>query len=63
MPTATLSGLVDDQDILQGERVIDMDNVIAMLDVETSQFMTMLMRVARGTAESTKSEWLKFGSL
>ena len=23
MPTAVLSGLVDDQDILQGERVID----------------------------------------
>lgn len=25
MPISTLSGLVDDQDILQNERVIDMD--------------------------------------
>jgi len=59
MPIATLAGLVDDQDILQGERVIDMDPVIAMLDPDTSQFMTMLMRVARKPAESTKAEWLE----
>jgi len=59
MPVATLAGLVDDQDILQGERVIDMDPVIAMLDPDTSQFMTMLMRVARKPAESTKAEWLE----
>jgi hypothetical protein len=59
MPQAVLSGLVDDQDILQGERVIDMDPVIAMLDPDTSQFVTMLMRVARTAAESTKVEWLE----
>jgi hypothetical protein len=52
-PSRQPPGLVDDQDILQNERVIDMDPVIAMLDPDTSQFMTMLMRVARG-AESTK---------
>lgn len=59
MAIPTLSGLIDDQDILQNERVIDMDPVIAMLDPDTSQFMTMLMRVARTAAESTKAEWLE----
>lgn len=59
MPIATNSGLVDDQDILQGERVIDMDDTISMLDPDTSQFVTMLMRVARVPAESTKVEWLE----
>jgi len=36
-----------------------MDPVIAMLDPDTSQFTTMLMRVARKAAESTKVEWLE----
>lgn len=55
----TLSGLVDDQDILQNERVIDMDPVISVLDPDVSQFATMLMRVARRPAESTKVEWIE----
>lgn len=59
MAVATLGGLVDDQDILQNERVVDMDPVIAMLDPDTSQFLTMLMRIARSAAESTKAEWLE----
>lgn len=58
MATA-LTGLVDDQDILANERVIDMDPVIATLDPDSSQFTTMLMRVARSDAESTKVEWLE----
>jgi hypothetical protein len=57
--TPTLSGLVDDSDILANERVIDMDEAIAMLDPDASQFTTMLMRVARSDAFSTKSEWLE----
>ncbi len=59
MPIPVLAGLVDDQDILQGERQIDMDPTIKMLDPDTSQFTTMLMRVARKPAESTKVEWLE----
>src|SRR5262245_57045169 len=59
MPVPVVSGLEDDQDILQNERVIDMDNTIAMLDPDTSQFTTMLMRVARSAATSTKTEWLE----
>ncbi len=59
MPVATLSGLVDDQDILQGERVIDMDPEIAMLDPDTAQFTTILMKVASEPADSTKVEWME----
>src|SRR5512138_3717894 len=59
MALPVVTGLEDDQDILQNERVIDMDPVIADLDPDTSQFMTMLMRVARSGASSTKSEWLE----
>lgn len=59
MAIPIVTGLEDDQDILQNERVIDMDPVIAMLDPDTSQFMTMLMRVARTGADSTKNEWLE----
>jgi len=59
MAIPIVTGLEDDQDILQNERVIDMDPVITMLDPDTSQFMTMLMRVARSGADSTKNEWLE----
>lgn len=59
MALSTNTGLVDDQDILQNERVVDMDETIAMLDPDVSQFTTMLMRVARSVAESTKVEWLE----
>lgn len=53
-------GLVEsDNTILANERVIDMDDVIAYLDPDTSQFTTMLMKVSRRGAESTKVEWLE----
>lgn len=59
MALNTVPGVEDDNTILANERVIDMDDVIAYLDPDTSQFMTMLMRVARRAAESTKVEWLE----
>lgn len=59
MAVATVAGIESDQAILQNERVIDMDDVISYLDPDTSQFTTMLMRVARRQAESTKVEWLE----
>jgi len=59
MPVGVVTGLEDDQDILQNERVIDMDEDIAMLDPDVSQFTTMLMRVSRSPAQSTKTEWLE----
>jgi hypothetical protein len=33
-------------------------DVIAMLDPDTSQFTTMLMKVSRGGAFSSKVQWL-----
>lgn len=59
MPVATNVGLVDDQDILQDERIIDMDSAIAMLDPDESQFTTMLMKVGSSPARNTKIEWLE----
>lgn len=54
-----LSSLVDDQDILQNQRVIDMDEDIAMLDPEVSQFFTIVNRVSSRPAHSSKVEWLE----
>ena len=59
MALATITGVENDNTILANERVIDMDDVIAYLDPDTSQFMTMLMKVSRRAAESTKVEWLE----
>src|SRR5215471_819832 len=60
VPSSGLTGGIEsDQTILQNERVIDMDDVIAYLDPDTSQFTTMLMKVSRRGAESTKVEWLE----
>lgn len=59
MAINTISGVENDNTILANERVIDMDDVIAYLDPDTSQFMTMLMKVSRRAAESTKLEWLE----
>lgn len=59
MATSVVNGVESDFTILSNERVIDMDDVIAMLDPDTSQFTTMLMKVATGTAFSSKVEWLE----
>jgi hypothetical protein len=59
MALSTVSGVESDFTILSNERVIDMDDVIAMLDPDTSQFTTMLMKVARGGAFSSKVQWLE----
>lgn len=54
-----LNALVDDQDILQNQRVIDMDEDIALLDPEVSQFFTITNRVSSKPAFSSKVEWLE----
>lgn len=59
MALSTVNGVESDNTILANERVIDMDDVIAYLDPDTSQFVTMLMRVSRRAAEATKVEWLE----
>src|ERR1017187_290973 len=59
MALTTIAGVESDNTILANERVIDMDDVIAYLDPDTSQFTTMLTKVARRAAEATKVEWLE----
>ena len=59
MAVTTLTGLVNDFTILSNQRVIDMEPVIAELDPETSQFATMLNKLASRPAFSAKVEWLE----
>ncbi len=59
MALATVTGIESDNTILANERVIDMDDVIAYLDPDTSQFTTMLMKASRRQAQATKVEWLE----
>lgn len=57
-PTA-LTGMVDTNTILVDEKIVDMDNVVGMLDPQTSQFTTMLMKVAQKAARNNKVEWIE----
>lgn len=57
MPTIN-SGLVDTADPLSNELKIDMREKIAMLDPQTSQFTTMLMKLPEERAKSFKVEWM-----
>ena len=59
MAVDILSSLVDDSDILSNQRVIDMDEDIALLDPEVSQFFTITNRVSSKPAFSSKIEWLE----
>lgn len=59
MAVSTLTGLVDDNVVLADEKIVDMDDVIAMLDPEVSQFTTMLMKVSSSPAYNSKIEWLE----
>jgi len=59
MATTILSGLVDDQDIEQTQRVPDISDTITMLDPDVSQFTTMLMKVASKPAFNQKVQWFE----
>lgn len=59
MAVTVLSGLVDDSDIQASERVVDMAPEIANLEVDLTQFTTLLMKVASKPAFSSKVEWLE----
>lgn len=59
MPIAINEGLVDDLDILQNERVVDMSEIIGLLETEWTQFTTALMKVRSKPANSSKVEWLE----
>jgi len=59
LAVTVLTGLQNDYTILANRRVIDMAPVIAELDPETSQFATMLNKLASKPAFSAKVEWLE----
>jgi hypothetical protein len=58
VPTV-LDGVVDDADILQNERVIDMDEDIAQLETDLNRITSILMRLRKRPATSQKVEWLE----
>lgn len=59
MAVTALTGQVDTNTILVDEKIVDMDSVVGMLDPQTSQFTTMLMKIAQKGAHNQKVEWLE----
>jgi hypothetical protein len=53
------SGLSATDDPLAADLAVSMDEKVAMLDTDTSQFSTMLMKAPSSTATSFKEEWLE----
>lgn len=58
MAVTVLSGVVDDADILQNRRVVDMDPVIKQLEPDDAPFTVMLSQTGSRPAKSQKVEWL-----
>lgn len=59
MSVTALTGMVDTNTILQDERIVDMSDVVGLLDPQTSQFTTMLMKIAQKKARNQKVEWIE----
>lgn len=59
MPVTINSGMVATDDPLAADLAVSMDTQVAMLDKDTSQFSTMLMKLPEATAASFKEEWLE----
>ena len=59
MAATILTGLVDTDLVLADEQKIDMSEDISMLDPDTSQFTTMLMKLGSEDAKSFKVNWLE----
>ena len=59
MAIAVNTGVVDTEARLADEKPVDMADKIAMLDPETSQFMTMLSRLPSTVATQIKPSWLE----
>lgn len=57
--TTIATGLVDTETVLADERVVDMNEEIAMLDPDTTQFTTMLMQLGSKPAVREKINWLE----
>lgn len=59
MATTMISGLASTASPVANELKVDMHKKVAMLDPETSQFSTMLMKLPSLKANSFKIEWLE----
>ncbi len=59
MAVATASGVVDTDAILADEKVVDMQNQFRLLDVDESQFMTILNKLPSQQAIREKVNWLE----
>lgn len=59
MSVSALTGQVDTNTILSDEKIIDMSDTVGLLDPATSQFTTMLMKIASKKAGNQKIEWLE----
>ena len=59
MAVATASGVVDTDAILADEKVVDMQNQFRLLDVDQSQFMTILNKLPSQQAIREKVNWLE----
>lgn len=59
MPVPVNTGVVTTEDRLADEKPVDMASKIAMLDVDNSQFMTILNRLPSRAATQIKVNWLE----
>lgn len=59
MPVTMLTSVVDDNTILSNQRVIDMDEDIAMLEPDEAPLVTFLMKLNKRPAYSQKVEWIE----
>lgn len=59
MTVSMLTNVVDDNTILSNQRVIDMDDDIAMLEPDEAPLITFLMKMRKRPAFSQKVEWLE----
>lgn len=59
MTVSMLDGVVDDNTILSNQRVIDMDEDIAMLEPDEAPLITFLQKLNKRPAYSQKVEWLE----
>lgn len=59
MAVSTATGTVDTETILADERVVDMSNEFKLLDVDETQFMTILNKLSSKPAIREKVNWLE----
>src|SRR5436190_1641815 len=59
MAVTTNRDLVSTANPLSNDLAVSMEEQVAMLDIDTTQFSSMLMKLPEATASSFKEEWLE----